>query len=125
MKTAIGLPFLTLALLAGSLLGASFIFARNDDSLLRYAEVVTVGLLAITMLVLLASRALLHVSVLWGECLRILGASMAMCLVLAALAEWPLPFAPLPAVALGGATFLGAAWLLGPDRCQPMRVPVA
>jgi O-antigen/teichoic acid export membrane protein len=113
LKIAIGLPLMTLALLASALLATSFIFAPGDDTLLRYAEAVTFALLAVTMLVLLLSRPLLHVSILWGEILRVAGASMAMCLVLAALAQWPLPFAPLPAIALGGVTFVGSAWLLG------------
>jgi O-antigen/teichoic acid export membrane protein len=113
LKIAAGLPVATLILLAGVLLGASFILGPQDISLLRYAQAVTLGMLAITILVVLASRPLLQVPILWGECLRIIGASVAMCLVLAALDRFPLPFAPFPAILLGGATFVGTAWLLG------------
>jgi O-antigen/teichoic acid export membrane protein len=112
LKIAVGVPVVTLTVLAGALLGASFVLGPDGISLLRYAEAVTIGLLAITILVLLFSRPLLQVSILWGECLRISGASIAMCLVLAAVERSPLPFAPFPAILFGGATFVGAAWLL-------------
>ena len=113
MKIAAGLPIVTLAVLAGILVGTSFLLGPDGVSLLRYAEAVTFGTLAVAIGVLLVSSPLLQVPILWGECLRILGASLAMSLVLAGLDRYPLPFAPLPAILLGGATFVGAAWLLG------------
>jgi O-antigen/teichoic acid export membrane protein len=112
LKIAVGLPVVTLALIAGVLLAAYLVFGPDRISLLRYAEAVTAALLLITAAILGASRAVLRVPIQWGECLRVLGASLAMCVVLAALARFPLPFEPIPAIALGGATFLGAAWLL-------------
>ncbi|HEX8621009.1 MAG TPA: hypothetical protein VF718_03490 [Allosphingosinicella sp.] len=112
LKLAIGFPVATLALLASALWRASLLSA-GAPSLVRYAEVATAALVALTIFVLLASRPLLRVSILWGESLRIVAAAIAMALVLASLALWPLPFAPLPAIALGGATFVGTAWLLG------------
>lgn len=113
LKVAVGLPVATLALLASVLLGTSFILGPDGISLLGYAKAVTITLLPVAIAVLLASRALFQVSIPWGECLRVFGASAAMCLVLAALAKLPLPFAPFPAIVLGGVTFVGAAWLLG------------
>lgn len=112
VKIALGLPLLTLAALACALVGTSLVVAPGEMSLLRHAEVVTAALLLVTAAMLCASRALLHVPIPWTECLRVLGASLAMCLVLAALARYPLPFAPIPAIALGGATFIAAAFLL-------------
>jgi lysylphosphatidylglycerol synthetase-like protein (DUF2156 family) len=106
------MPVATLILLALALLAASFVPGPEGPSLLRYAQAVTVAMLAITLAVLLASRRLLQVPILWGEGLRIVGASAAMGVVLAALDLFPLPFAPFPAIALGGATFVAAAWLL-------------
>jgi O-antigen/teichoic acid export membrane protein len=125
LKIAIGVPVATLALLASALWGTSLL-SGGSASLVDYAGAVTVGLAAMTMLVLLASRPLLQVSILWGEGLRIVIAAMAMALVLASLAIWPLPFAPFPAIALGGATFVGAAWLLGSRIVRSLlRVSVA
>jgi O-antigen/teichoic acid export membrane protein len=112
LKVAVGLPVVTLISLASVLLGASLIPGPGHAPLLRYAEALTFGLLSITMLVLLASRRLLQVPILWGECLRVVGASIAMCLVLAAIDSAPLPFAPFPAILLGGATYVGTALLL-------------
>jgi hypothetical protein len=112
LRIAAGLPVVTLAVLAAFLLGASFILGPEGISLLRFAEAATLGMLAVTLLVLLVSRPLLRVPILWGEGLRIAGASAAMCLILAAVGRSPLPFEPLPAIALGGATFVGTAWLL-------------
>ena len=112
LKIAAGLPVVTLILLAAVLLAASFFPGREGVSLLRYAEAVTFGMAAVTVVVLLVSRPLLQVPILWGECLRIAGASAAMGLVLAAVDRSALPFAPFPAIALGGAAFVGTAWLL-------------
>lgn len=113
LKIAIGLPLATLALLAAVLLGASLVSGPDGPSLTLYARAVTVGLVAITLLAVLTSRRLLEVPILWGECLRIAAASIAMCLVLAAVGASPLPFEPFPAILLGGATFVAAAWLMG------------
>lgn len=113
LKIAVGLPIVTLALLASVLLGATFVPGLDGVSLLRYAEAVTLVLLPVTAVVLWASRSVLRVPIPWSECLRVFGASLVMCLVLAALARYPLPFGPIPAIALGGATFVGASWLLG------------
>jgi O-antigen/teichoic acid export membrane protein len=112
LKIAVGLPIVTLAVLAGVMLATTFLLGQGETSLLRYAEAVTAALLLITGGILFTSRAVLRVPIPWVECLRVVGASLAMCLVLAALARFPLPFAPIPAIALGGATFVAAALLL-------------
>jgi O-antigen/teichoic acid export membrane protein len=112
LKIAVGLPVVILALLTAFLLTASFLAGPDGVSLLGLAQIVTLGLLAITGLALLVSRPLLQVPILWGEGLRIAGASAAMCLVLAAVDRSLLPFAPFPAILLGAATFVGTAWLL-------------
>jgi O-antigen/teichoic acid export membrane protein len=112
LKIAAGLPVATLVLLAFVLVAASFFPGPEGVSLLHYAQAVTAGMLAITLAVLLASRRLLQVPILWGEALRIAGAAAAMGAVLAALDLFPLPFAPFPAIVLGGAAFVVAAWLL-------------
>ncbi|HEX8512664.1 MAG TPA: hypothetical protein VF688_06105 [Allosphingosinicella sp.] len=113
LKLAVGLPLATLALIASVLLGAHLIAGPNGISLLGYAQAVTAALLLMTAVVLGASRSVLQVPIPWKECLRVLGASLVMCLVLAALTLFPVPFTPLPEIAIGIATFFGAAHLLG------------
>ena len=113
LKVAVGLPIATLLLLAIVLLGTSVISGADGLSLLSYARATTFTLLLAVIAVLITSNALIKVSVSWGECLRVFGASATMCVVLAAVARLPLPFGPLPAILMGGTTFVGVAWLLG------------